>query len=95
MREMSNPNRQGAIEEVLSAIGGTLVAVYGKSTTGPGVLVIFDVPEPGFGPAMSGVAVSSGAFQNVELTRLFTMEEVAGIREKARKIHGVYRPPGK
>ena len=27
-------------------------------------------------PAMCGVAVSAGSVQNVELTRLFTMEEI-------------------
>jgi len=45
-------------------------------------------------PAMCGVAVSSGSVQNVELTRLFTMEEVAGIRQKAHQIRGAYKPPG-
>jgi len=43
---------------------------------------------------MCGVAVSSGSLQNVELTRLFTMEEIVGIRQKARQIRGAYKPPG-
>jgi len=42
---------------------------------------------------MCGVAVSSGSIQNVELTRLFTMEEITDIRQKARQIHGAYKPP--
>ena len=29
-----------------------------------------------------------------ELTRLFTMEEIAGIRQKARQIQSAYKPPG-
>jgi hypothetical protein len=57
-------------------------------------MVIFDVPDPAMAPAMCGVAVSSGSLQNVELIRLFTMEEVVGIRQKARQIHGAYKPPG-
>ena len=43
---------------------------------------------------MVGVAVSSGSIQNVELTRLFSMEEIAGIRQKARQIYSAYKPPG-
>ena len=56
--------------------------------------MIFDVPDPAMAPAMCGVAVSAGSVQNVELTRLFTMEEITNIRQKARQIHGAYKPPG-
>lgn len=94
MRENPNTNRQAAIEKVLSAAGGKLVAMYGKASTGPGVMLIFDVGDPSMAPAISGVAVSAGAVQNVELTRLFTMDEIAGIRQNARQISGAYVPPG-
>jgi uncharacterized protein with GYD domain len=94
MRENPTANRQAAVEEVLSAAGGKLVAMYGRATNGPGVMVIFDVDDPAMAPAMTGVFVSSGAAQNVELTRLFTMEEVKGLRERASKIRGAYKPPG-
>ena len=57
-------------------------------------MIIFDLPDPAMAPAMVGVAVSSGSVQNVELTRLFTMEEIAGIRQKARQIQGAYKQPG-
>jgi hypothetical protein len=43
---------------------------------------------------MVGVAVSAGSVQNVELTRLFTMEEITDIRQKARRIYSAYKPPG-
>ena len=56
--------------------------------------MIFDVPDPAMAPAMCGVAVSAGTIQNVELTRLFTMEEIGDIRQKVRRIHGAYKPPG-
>jgi uncharacterized protein with GYD domain len=94
MRENPNTNRQAAVEEMLSAAGGKLVAMYGRATSGPGVMLIFDVADPEMAPAISGVAVSAGAIQNVEMTRLFTMQEVSGIRDKARRIRGAYRPPG-
>jgi uncharacterized protein with GYD domain len=94
MRENPDTNRRAAVEQVLTAAGGKLVAMYGRASNGPGVMVIFDVPDPAMAPAISGVAVSAGSIQNVELTRLFTMEEIADIRQKARQIHGTYKAPG-
>jgi uncharacterized protein with GYD domain len=94
MRENPNTDRRAALEEVVQAAGGKLVAMYGRAANGPGALVIFDVPDPAMAPAMCGVAVSSGSIQNVELTRLFTMEEITDIRQKATQIHGAYKPPG-
>jgi len=94
MRENPNTNRQAAVEQLLSAAGGKVVAMYGRATNGPGVMVIFDVTDPAMAPAISGVAVSAGTIHHVELTRLFTMEEVKGIRERAGKLRGAYKPPG-
>jgi hypothetical protein len=45
-------------------------------------------------PAICGVAVSSGSVQNVQMKRLFTMDEIKGIRQNAAKIRGAYKPPG-
>jgi uncharacterized protein with GYD domain len=94
MRENPNTNRRTAVEQLLAAAGGKLIAIYGRASSGPGVMVIFDVPDPAMAPAVSGVAVSAGTIQNVELTRLFTMEEIADIRQKAKQIYGAYKPPG-
>jgi uncharacterized protein with GYD domain len=94
MRENPNTDRRAAVEELITAAGGKLIAMYGRATNGPGAMVIFDVPDPAMAPAMVGVAVSSGSVQNVELTRLFTMEEIVGIRQKARQIYSAYKPPG-
>ena len=88
MRENPNTDRRAAVEELITAAGGKLIAMYGRATNGPGAMGIFDVPDPAMAPAMVGVTVSSGSVQNVELTRLFTMEEIAGIRQKARQIQG-------
>ena len=94
MRENPNTNRQAAVEQLLSAAGGKLVAMYGRATNGPGVMVIFDVTDPAMAPAISGVAVSAGTIHHVELTRLFTMDEVKGLRERASKIRDACKPPG-
>ena len=94
MRENPNTNRQAAVDGLLAAAGGKLVAMYGMATNGPGVMVIFDVTDPAMAPAITGVAVSAGTIQNVHMTRLFTMEEIGGIRQKAREIRGAYKAPG-
>jgi uncharacterized protein with GYD domain len=95
MREQPNTNRRAAVEEVLKAAGGKLISMYGRASNGPGVLLIIDVPDPAMAPAMVGVAVSAGTIQNPELTRLFTMEEITEIRQKARQLYTAYKPPGK
>src|SRR4051795_12725043 len=66
MRENPNTDRRAAVEQLLEAAGGKLIAMYGRATNGPGAMVIFDVPDPAMAPAMVGVAVSSGSIQNVE-----------------------------
>jgi len=93
--ENPNTNRRAAVEQVVTAAGGKVVAMYGKAASGPGVMVIIDVPDPAMAPAITGIAISAGAIHHVELTRLFTMEEIADIRQKARQIRGAYKPPGK
>src|SRR5262252_9415852 len=90
-----NPsNRKEAVRNLLEAAGGKLIEFYHTGATGPGGLVIFDVPDPQMAPAMMSVAVAGGAVQNVKLTRLYTVEEVDEIREKANKIRPAYKAPG-
>ena len=94
MRENPNTDRRAAVTQMLEAAGGKVIEMYGISGNGPGAMVIFDVPDPEMAPAISGVAVSSGSVQNVQLRRLFTMDEISSIRQKARKIRAAYKPPG-
>lgn len=94
MRENPDTNRQAAVQQLVEAAGGKLVAMYGRVANGPGVMVIFDVSDPEMAPAVCGTAVSAGAVQNVLMTRLFTMEEIASVRTKARQIRSAYKPPG-
>ena len=94
MRENPNTDRREAVTQVLEAAGGRVIEMYGISANGPGVMVIFDVPDPSMAPAITGVAVSAGAVQNVKLTRLFTMDEIKHIRQNAAKIRSAYKRPG-
>ena len=69
--------------------------MYSTVADGPGVLIIFDVPDPSTAPAISGVVVSAGTLHNVKLTRLLTQDEVTQVRQKATQLRASYTPPGK
>ena len=93
---LENPktNRQEAAKKLVEAAGGKLISMYSTATDGPGVMVIFDVPDPSFAPAVSGVVVAAGAMQNVRLIRLFTQDEIKVVRQHATKLKAAYTPPG-
>ena len=59
---MENPttSRYEAAKKLIEAAGGKLILMYSTASDGPGVLVIFDVPDPGAAPAISGTVLASG-----------------------------------
>ena len=93
---LENPtvSRYEAAKKLIEAAGGKLVSMYSTAADGPGVLVIFDVPDPNSAPAISGTVIAAGAIHNVSLTRLWTQEEIAKVRQKATELRSSYRPPG-
>jgi uncharacterized protein with GYD domain len=95
MLDDPNTNRAEAIRKMTEAAGGKVVSVYSTAAEGPGVMVIFDVPEPSTAAAMAGIAVAGGAIQNLKLMRLLSPDEVTKVRAKAREIRGAYKAPGK
>ena len=52
---MDNPtvSRYEAAKHVIETAGGKLISMYSTAANGPGVLVIFDVPDPNAAPAIS------------------------------------------
>ena len=88
-------NRYEAVKKLVEAGGGKLVLMYSTAAEGPGVLIIFDVPDPAAASATAGIAVAAGTVHNLKLTRLMTQEEVGKVREKARELRGAYKAPGK
>jgi uncharacterized protein with GYD domain len=88
-------SRYEAAKNLIEAAGGKLISMYSTAADGPGVLVIFDVPDPSVAPAISGVVIASGALHHVKLTRLLTQDEVMQVRQKASQLRDVYKPPGK
>ena len=93
MGKNPNTNRREAVEKLITAAGGKLVAMYGTISDGPGAMVIFDADHVG-APAVAGVVASSDGLRNVKVQRLFSREEVVAIRQKRTEIHGSYRQPG-
>lgn len=93
---LENPttDRQEAARKLIEAAGGKLISMYSVAADGPGVLVIFDVPDPSAAPAISGLTVTAGTLQNVKLTRLFTQDEIKQVRQNAAKLRSSYSPPG-
>ena len=93
MGKNPNTNRREAVEKLVTAAGGKLVAMYGTVAEGPGAMVIFEA-DPAVAPAISGVAASSGAVTNVKVQRLLSGDEVRAIRQKRTELQKSYRPPG-
>ena len=94
---MDDPNtdRHAAVKKLIEAAGGKLLSMYSTGTDGPGVLMIFDMPDPEMALSMTGVAMAGGALRDIKLTRLLTQDEVKSVRQKARQLRGAYKAPGK
>ena len=93
MAKNPNTNRRDALEKLVKAAGGKLVAMYGTMVDGPGAMAILDV-DPGVGAAIAAVVASSDGVWNVRAQRLFSMDEVIGIRKKRIQLQASYSPPG-
>lgn len=93
MAKSPNSNRREAVEKLVGAAGGRLVAMYHTIDEGPGAMAIADL-EPSAAPAVIAILASSDGIQNVKARRLFTGEEVMAIRQKRIQLQGAYRAPG-
>jgi uncharacterized protein with GYD domain len=95
MREnQSSQSRQEAVKNLIEAAGGKLIAIYFKIVQGPGAQVVFDVPDPAMAAAITSVAIQGGGVQNPRLERLYTQDEVLGIRQRVNQIRDAYKTPG-
>ena len=94
---MDNPtaNRSEVAKNLIEAAGGKMICFFSVPADGPGVLVIFDVPEPDVAAAISGIVVATSTLHNVQLKRLLTQEEVVRVRQKAGQLRSAYTSPGK
>ena len=80
MAKNPNADRRDAVEQMITAAGGKLVAMYGTIADGPGAMVIFDADSVA-APAMAGVAAAeTEELANVRLQRLFSGDDLGGDR---------------
>ena len=93
MAKKPDTNRRDAVEKLVKAAGGKVVAMYGTMVDGPGAMVIVDV-DPGVGAAIAAVVASSDGVCNVRLQRLYSTDEMMGIRKKRVELQASYSPPG-
>jgi uncharacterized protein with GYD domain len=93
MAKNPNADRKEAVEKLVTAAGGKLVAMYGTIADGPGAMVIIDV-DPGMGAAIAAVVGASDGVHNVKAQRIFSTDEVRAIRQKRIQLQASYRPPG-
>ena len=93
MAKKPETNRRDALEKLVKAAGGKVVAMYGTMVDGPGAMAILDA-DPGVGAAIAAVVASSDGVCNVKAQRLFSMDEVIGIRKKRIQLQASYSPPG-
>ncbi len=93
MAKNPNASRRDAVEKLVTAAGGKLVAMYATIDEGPGAMAIADL-DPAVAPALVGVLASSDGVKDIKVRRLFTGEEVLAIRQKRIALQGAYRAPG-
>ena len=88
---MENPtvSRYEAAKKLIEAAGGKLISMYSTAANGPGVLVIFDVPDPNSAPRYQALSSQPAPIHNVNLTRLWTQDEITKVRQKAARASGL------
>jgi uncharacterized protein with GYD domain len=92
MREKPT-NRGEVMANLCEAAGGKCLHFWGTIGNGPGAMAVIDV-DPSVAPTICGLIASSGSVQNVQMKRLFTMDEITGFRQKAKELSSAYRPAG-
>ena len=87
-------DRSGPVKALIEKAGGKVVAMY--NTTGSNdVVLIYDVPDGSDAVAVGMAAAASGSLSKLETVRAWRSSEFKGIAEKAAKVAGAYKPPGK
>jgi uncharacterized protein with GYD domain len=92
---VENPSdRTAVIKALVEKGGGKFIALY--MTTGSNdIVLITDVPD-GSDAVAAGMAVAaSGSISKIETVRAWTASEFKSVAEKAAKLTGAYKPPGK
>ena len=87
-------DRSGAIKALVEKGGGKFIDLY--MTTGSNdVVLITDLPDGSDAVALGMAVTASGAVAKAVTVRAWKASEFAAIAEKAAKVAGAYKPPGK
>jgi len=82
-----------AIEKIVQAAGGKIVATY--MTTGDyDILLIADYDDGEAAVALGMVAAASGSVSNIKTIRAWTTAEFVSVAERASALASSYSPPG-
>ena len=87
-------DRTGAVKALIEAAGGKLIAAY-MTTGSHDIVVIAEAPDGGDAIAVGMAAASAGTLAKVETVRAWSLAEFKGIAQKAGRLAGAYKPPGK
>lgn len=87
-------DRANAVRKLVEAGGGKLLHYY--FTTGEtDFLIIAEAKDGGDAVATSMAAAAGGAVSDIQTIRAWTSAEFVAIAEKAGKLAGTYKAPGK
>jgi uncharacterized protein with GYD domain len=87
-------DRSVVIKALVEKAGAKFIALY--MTTGSNdIVLVTEVPD-GADAVAAGMAVAAtGSISKLETVRAWTASEFKSVAEKAAKVAGTYRPPGK
>src|SRR5262245_42063258 len=86
--------RHAAMEKLVHAAGGDLIAMYMTMRNGPGAMAIIDVNQPTDAMAVVATIAASDGVCNVEYQRLFSQDEMLAVRARRIELQGSYVQPG-
>lgn len=89
----SPEDREPAVRKLIEASGGKLISFY--FTTGDSDFMLITEGEAESTLAALMATATTGMVSNVSTVRAWTGAEFKAVAEKAAKLTGDYRPPGK
>jgi uncharacterized protein with GYD domain len=86
-------DRVEAANTLMESLGGSLDSAYWEVST-EAVHAIMDMPDSSAATAAAGVLAQSGAFKNVKVSEVLTLEQFRGVLDLGQNVAQVYRVPG-
>jgi hypothetical protein len=77
----------------MESAGCKLVAFYATAHRGPGAMMIIDAPDGITTASIMAVAKGADHVENLEIQRLYTMDEVRQIRAKSKEMAQHFKTP--